>query len=112
MYFSLDASTGYNITAITLVSLPENYLPLGIVMALNRSGQIRGVQKMIEEKRYCVDILTQLASIVGAIKSVEENILERHLKGCVYQSFIKGSKEDKARKVDEVIDFLKKFRKY
>jgi len=75
-------------------------------------GQIRGVQKMIEEKRYCVDILTQLASIVGAIKSVEENILERHLKGCVYQSFIKGSKEDKARKVDEVIDFLKKFRKY
>ena len=75
-------------------------------------GQIRGVQKMIEEKRYCVDILTQLTSIVGAIKSVEENILERHLKGCVHQSFTKGSKDDKARKIDEVVDVLKKFRRY
>lgn len=75
-------------------------------------GQIRGVQKMIEEKRYCVDILTQLTSIVGAIKSVEENILERHLKGCVHQSFTKGNKDDKARKVDEVVDVLKKFRRY
>jgi DNA-binding FrmR family transcriptional regulator len=75
-------------------------------------GQIRGVQKMIEEKRYCVDILTQLTSIVGAIKSVEENILERHLKGCVHQSFTKGSKDDKVRKIDEVVDVLKKFRRY
>lgn len=75
-------------------------------------GQIRGIQKMIEEKRYCVDILTQLTSIVGAIKSVEENILERHLKGCVRQSFTKGSKEDKAQKIDEVVDVLKKFRRY
>ena len=75
-------------------------------------GQIRGIQKMIEEKRYCVDILTQLSSIVGAIKGVEENILERHLKGCVNQSFTKGSKEDKSRKVNEVITVLKKFRKY
>jgi len=75
-------------------------------------GQIRGIQKMIEEKRYCVDILTQLTSIVGAIKSVEENILERHLRGCVHQSFTKGNKEDKARKIDEVVDVLKKFRRY
>ena len=75
-------------------------------------GQIRGIYKMIEEKRYCVDILTQLTSIVGAIKSVEENILERHLKGCVQQSFTKGSKEDKSNKIDEVVEVLKKFRKY
>lgn len=75
-------------------------------------GQIRGIQKMIQEKRYCIDILTQLSSIVGAIKSVEENILSRHLKGCVQQSFTKGSVEDKAKKVDEVIGVLKKFRKY
>jgi DNA-binding FrmR family transcriptional regulator len=75
-------------------------------------GQIKGVQKMIKEKRYCVDILTQLTSIVGAIKSVEENILERHLKGCVHQSFSKGSKEDKAQKIDEVVGVLKKFRRY
>jgi DNA-binding FrmR family transcriptional regulator len=75
-------------------------------------GQIRGVQKMIEEKRYCVDILTQISSIVGAIKSVEENILARHLQGCVQTSFVKRTKEDKAQKINEVIGVLRKFRKY
>jgi DNA-binding FrmR family transcriptional regulator len=75
-------------------------------------GQIRGIQKMIEEKRYCIDILTQLSSIVGAIKGVEENILERHLKGCVQHSFNKGTKTDRAKKVDEVVEVLRKFRKY
>ncbi len=75
-------------------------------------GQIRGVQKMIEEKRYCIDILTQLSSVVGAIMSVEENILGRHLKGCVQESFQEGSREDRQRKVDEVVGVLGKFRKY
>jgi len=74
-------------------------------------GQIRGIQRMIEEKRYCIDILTQLSSIVGAIKRVEENILNRHLRGCVRESFNKGNKEDKTKKIDEVIEVLQKFRK-
>lgn len=75
-------------------------------------GQIRGIQKMIEEKRYCIDILTQLSSIVGAVRRVEENILNRHLRGCVRDSFTKGNRENKAEKIDEVIDVLQKFRKY
>jgi DNA-binding FrmR family transcriptional regulator len=74
-------------------------------------GQIRGIQKMIENERYCIDILTQLSSVQGAIKRVEENILERHLKGCVQHSFTKGNKADKTEKIAEVIDVLKKFRK-
>jgi DNA-binding FrmR family transcriptional regulator len=74
-------------------------------------GQIRGVQKMIEEKRYCIDILTQLSSVAGAIKRVEENILNRHLRGCVRDSFTKGSKEDREAKINEVIDVLSNFRK-
>jgi DNA-binding FrmR family transcriptional regulator len=74
-------------------------------------GQIRGIQKMIENERYCIDILTQISSVQGALKSVEENILERHLKGCVQHSFSKGNKQDKNEKIAEVIDVLKKFRK-
>lgn len=74
-------------------------------------GQIRGIQKMIEEKRYCIDILTQISSVVGAIKGVEENIMERHLKGCVQQSFNRGSREDRTKKIDEVIEVLRKFRR-
>lgn len=82
------------------------------VVPLKRiEGQIRGIQKMIEEKRYCIDILTQLSSIAGAVRRVEENILNRHLKGCVRDSFTKGNREDKAQKIDEVIDVLQKFRK-
>ena len=83
-----------------------------IVRLKRIEGQIRGVQKMIEEKRYCIDILTQLSSVVGAIKGVEENILERHLKGCVQQSFNKGNKQDRTQKIDEIVGVLKKFRKY
>lgn len=75
-------------------------------------GQIRGVQKMIEEKRYCIDILTQLSSVVGAVRRVEENILNRHLRGCVRESFSKGNKESRSDKVDEIIEVLQKFRKY
>ena len=83
------------------------------VVRLKRiEGQIRGIQKMIEEKRYCIDILTQLSAIVGAIKGVEENILNRHLKGCVRQSFTDGSDEDRSEKIEEVIGVLRKFRKY
>ncbi len=75
-------------------------------------GQIRGIQKMIEEKRYCIDILTQISSIVGAIRRVEENILNRHLRGCVRESFTKGNRVDRGKKMDEVIEVLQKFRKY
>lgn len=83
------------------------------IVRLNRiEGQIRGVRKMIEDERYCIDILTQLNSIVGAIKSVEENILKRHLKGCVRQSFTEGNTDDRHKKIDEVIEVLRKFRKY
>jgi len=83
------------------------------IVSLKRiEGQIRGIQKMIEEKRYCIDILTQLSSIVGAIRRVEENILNRHLRGCVRDSFTKGNKENRGEKMDEVIEVLQKFRKY
>jgi len=75
-------------------------------------GQIRGIQKMIEEKRYCIDILTQLSSVVGAIKRVEDNILSRHLKGCVRGSLVKGTREDKEAKMNEVIELLRNFRKH
>ena len=83
-----------------------------IVRLRRIEGQIRGIQKMIEEKRYCIDILTQISSIVGAIMSVEENILQRHLRGCVRGSFSKGNKEDRERKIEEMIQVLQKFRKY
>jgi len=75
-------------------------------------GQIKGVQKMIEDGRYCIDILTQLSSVVGAIKSVEENIINRHLRTCVADSLVSRGRKEKERKVQEIIDILIKFRKH
>lgn len=75
-------------------------------------GQIRGVQRMIEERRYCVDILTQLHSITGAIFHVEDNILRKHIEGCVVQALKGRSSSEKRKKIDEVMDLVNRFRKH
>jgi DNA-binding FrmR family transcriptional regulator len=46
-------------------------------------GQVRGVQKMVEEGRYCIDIITQLQAITAAADKVAEQVLEQHIRGCV-----------------------------
>jgi DNA-binding FrmR family transcriptional regulator len=74
-------------------------------------GQIRGVQKMIEEERYCVDILTQLQSVVGAILRVEDKIFQKHLEGCVAKALRGKSELEKQRKLDEVMALINRFRK-
>jgi DNA-binding FrmR family transcriptional regulator len=74
-------------------------------------GQVRGVQKMIEDKRYCVDILTQLHSVIGAILRVESEILRRHLEVCVAHALKGKSEAEKNKKIDEVIDLFTRFRK-
>jgi DNA-binding FrmR family transcriptional regulator len=80
--------------------------------ALKRiEGQIRGIQKMIEERRYCVEILTQISSVIGAVDKVQDDILERHLSTCVSDALKSNSKDDKVRKVNEVVRLLKKFKK-
>lgn len=80
--------------------------------ALKRiEGQVRGIQKMIEEKRYCVDIMTQLSAVGSAVASVQDNILNRHLDSCVTKAFVGESESEKKKKVAEVIKLLKTFRK-
>lgn len=74
-------------------------------------GQIRGVRKMIEEKRYCVDILTQLHSIIGAVSRVEGKILRRHLEGCVTHTLKGKSAVEKQKKIEEIMDLITRFRK-
>ncbi len=82
------------------------------LISLNRiEGQIRGIQKMIEEKRYCVDILTQLHSIVGAIFRVEDKVLKAHIQGCVTQALKGRSQIAKQKKIDEIMRLIKRFRK-
>jgi len=74
-------------------------------------GQIRGVQKMIEEKRYCVDIITQIHSVVGALYRVEKEVFKKHIDGCVVSALKGKSKTEKEKKISEVIELISRFRK-
>jgi DNA-binding FrmR family transcriptional regulator len=73
-------------------------------------GQVAGIRRMIEEKRYCVDILTQIRSIIGALHRVEGEIFRKHLDGCVMGALKGKSEIEKQKKIDEVIELLDKFR--
>jgi len=80
--------------------------------ALKRiEGQIRGISRMIEEREYCVDILLQIRAAMGALARVEEDVLERHFAGCVADAVKDGSAREKERKMAEVMDLIRRFRK-
>ena len=74
-------------------------------------GQVRGIQKMIDDRRYCVDIITQLQSISSAISRVQERILKRHLEHCVAEAIRSGREEDQQEKIEEIIGVLKNYGK-
>ena len=74
-------------------------------------GQVAGIQRMIEEKRYCVDILMQIRSVIGALRRVEGQIYKKHLDGCVAGALRGKSETEKQKKIDEVIELIDKFRK-
>ena len=73
-------------------------------------GQVAGIQRMIEEKRYCVDILTQIRSAIGALHRVEGEVFRKHLDGCVMQALKGKSEIEKQKKIGEVIDLIDRFR--
>lgn len=74
-------------------------------------GQVRGIRAMIEEGRYCVDILTQLSAVSSAVNRVQDKVLTKHLDGCVRKSFEDGSTKEKNEKIEEIVRMIKTFRK-
>ncbi len=73
-------------------------------------GQVRGVEIMISDKRYCIDILNQTRAIISGMKKIEEIILENHMKTCVSASFLSDNGDDKEIKIKEVINLISKYR--
>ena len=73
---------------------------------LNRiEGQVRGVKKMIEEDRYCDDVLIQLSAIDKSVKSLANHILENHMQTCVLKDLENGNYEI----IDEVVNLFRRF---
>lgn len=71
-------------------------------------GQVRGIQSMVEEDRYCVDILVQITAIQSALKNVGFAVTERHIKHCVTDAIQNGEGEET---IDELMSVLKQFSK-
>lgn len=68
-------------------------------------GQIRGLQKMVEEERYCSEIITQIASVHEALRGVGRALMRNHLRHCAAQA-IKKSPEDASAMYDELLDLI------
>jgi DNA-binding FrmR family transcriptional regulator len=73
-------------------------------------GQVRGLQRMIEEDRYCIDILTQIRSVSRAIDRVADSILQRHLRHCVTHAVHSGDEAAVETKIEEIITVLERAR--
>ncbi len=74
---------------------------------LNRiEGQVRGVTRMIEESRYCIDVLTQIKAARAALAKVETEMLRDHLSHCVESAIISGDRDEQRKKAAELIDLL------
>jgi DNA-binding FrmR family transcriptional regulator len=74
-------------------------------------GQVRGLAKMIEDDRYCIDVITQLAAVRAALSRVEEEILQDHVAHCVDNAIASGDKADQRRKIAELIEVFGRARK-
>jgi len=69
-------------------------------------GQVRGVARMVEEDRYCIDVMTQVRAVRAALDKVEQEILHDHLQHCVAHAFHAGSERDRQIKIEELIEVL------
>ena len=69
-------------------------------------GQIRGLQKMVEEDRYCADIITQIASVQEALRGVARNLMRNHLRHCAAKALRSGKKQETQAMYDELLELI------
>ena len=81
-----------------------------LVNRLHRiEGQVRGIEKMVAEDRYCIDVLTQIAAVSTALEAVAKIILEDHVDHCVAGALASGDAEVAAAKSRELLDAVHRF---
>jgi CsoR family transcriptional regulator, copper-sensing transcriptional repressor len=74
-------------------------------------GQIGGLVRMVEEERYCIDILTQVSAARAALRKVEEQVLREHVEHCIGQAVAAGDDDVRHVKLDELMDALSRFQR-
>lgn len=74
---------------------------------LNRiEGQIRGIARMLEEDRYCIDVVTQISAVRVALRRAEEEVLRDHISTCVEHAVASGNKAEQRAKIAELMDVV------
>jgi DNA-binding FrmR family transcriptional regulator len=71
-------------------------------------GQVRGIVRMVEDDRYCIDVLTQLQAVRAALSRVETEMLKDHLGHCVEGAIVSGDADEQRRKASELIELLER----
>ena len=69
-------------------------------------GQVRGIARMVEEDRYCIDIVTQVSAVRAALRRLEEEVLRDHVAHCVEHAISSGNKVDQRRKIEELMEVV------
>ena len=81
-----------------------------LVKRLHRiEGQVRGIEKMLEDDRYCIDILTQIGAVSTALESLAFKLLEDHVRHCVAGALASGDAEDAREKTEELLAAVQRF---
>jgi DNA-binding FrmR family transcriptional regulator len=82
-------------------------IKISCLKRLNRiEGQVRGLARMVEDDRYCIDIVTQIAAVRAALRRAEEEILRDHVAHCVEGAVASGNRADQRRKIAELMDVV------
>jgi CsoR family transcriptional regulator, copper-sensing transcriptional repressor len=83
-----------------------------LIKRLHRiEGQVRGIERMVEEERYCIDILTQLSAVTTALDALGLRILGEHVNSCVAHAFASGDEQAAAEKSRELLEAVERFTK-
>jgi len=99
----------------------DTYTPYGYIAPMQKDikasctrrlqrieGQVRGIARMVDEDRYCIDIVTQISAVRAALRRLEEEILEDHVAHCVEHAIASGNKADQRRKIQEVMAVVRR----
>ncbi len=79
---------------------------------LNRiEGQVRGIGRMLEDERYCIDVLQQVQAIKSALARVEDAILKDHAASCVETAIASGNEVEQRKKFEELVDLMAKVKR-
>ena len=71
-------------------------------------GQVRGLARMVEDDRYCIDVITQVSAVSAALRSVEEEVLRDHVANCIEHAIASGNKAEQHHKIAELMEVFRR----